>query len=103
MSLGGETNTYELTGQQEGEDFADFLWGAFGPQTAEWMDAGKPIPFDGPNGEEVQVDGFDMDIEYASTGMFDHTIPGLITNGRRWICRIYRTAETTEGAVRMRR
>jgi chitinase len=38
--------------------FADFLWGAFGPQTDDWVNAGKPRPF----GDAV-VDGFDFDIE----------------------------------------
>ena len=67
LSLGGGTDKYQLTGAQAGRDFADFLWGAFGPKTAAWVNAGKPRPFDGPNGEEVQVDGFDMDIELAPT------------------------------------
>lgn len=68
LSLGGGTNDYQLTGIADGVAFADFLWGAFGPRTAVWVNAGKPRPFDGPNGEEVQVDGFDMDIEYPATG-----------------------------------
>jgi chitinase len=47
------------------------LWGAFGPQTAAWVSAGKPRPFDGPNGQAVEVDGFDFDIEYPSSGTMD--------------------------------
>ncbi len=68
LSLGGGTNDYQLTGEKDGVAFADFLWGAFGPRTSSWVAAGKPRPFDGPQGEEVQVDGFDMDIEYPTQG-----------------------------------
>jgi len=74
LALGGGTSTYQLTGVTDGEAFADFLWGAFGPRTSAWVTAGKPRPFDGPNGEEVQVDGFDMDIEYQSTGMTNRSV-----------------------------
>lgn len=70
LSLGGASSTYQLTGAAEGTAFADFLWGAFGPQTASWISSGLPRPFDGPNNLAVEVDGFDFDIEYAPTGMF---------------------------------
>ena len=44
------------------EYFAEFLWGAFGPEGSSapqsWIDAGSPRPF----GSAV-VDGFDFDIE----------------------------------------
>lgn len=73
LSLGGGTNTYQLTGAADGIAFADFLWGAFGPRTAAWLAAGKPRPFDGVNGQEVEVDGFDFDIETPSTGEFKST------------------------------
>jgi hypothetical protein len=49
--------------------FADFLWGAFGLQTKEWLAQGLPRPFDGPNNQSVEVDGFDFDIEFPSSGM----------------------------------
>lgn len=68
LSLGGGTNTYALSGQNDGVAFADLLWGAFGPQTSGWLSAGKPRPFDGPNKEAVAVDGFDFDIEFRPTG-----------------------------------
>ncbi|RDW82575.1 glycoside hydrolase family 18 protein [Coleophoma cylindrospora] len=67
LSLGGGTNGYQLTGAANGIAFADFLWGAFGPQTTAWKGAGKPRPFDGAKGQAVEVDGFDFDIELPST------------------------------------
>jgi chitinase len=67
LSLGGSSKTYQLTGQAAGTAFADFLWGAFGPQTSSWLPSGKLRPFDGPNGEAVEVDSFDFDIEVLST------------------------------------
>lgn len=68
LSLGGGTTGYQLTGIENGKAFADFLWGAFGPQTQEWLDSGFPRPFDGPNNQSVEVDGFDFDIEVPSAG-----------------------------------
>ncbi|KAL3419827.1 chitin recognition protein [Phlyctema vagabunda] len=67
LSLGGGTNTYQLTSSANGVAFADFLWGAFGPRTAAWVSSGKPRPFDGSNGKSVEVDGFDFDIELPPT------------------------------------
>ncbi len=69
LSLGGATGTYQLTGASAGTAFADFLWGAFGPYNATWVAKGLPRPFDGLN-KGVEVDGFDFDIEYASSGMY---------------------------------
>ncbi|EER45746.1 chitinase [Histoplasma capsulatum H143] len=58
LSLGGgATSNYKLTTDQAALDFADFLWGAFGPKTVAW--GNKPRPFG-----DVVVDGFDFDIEY---------------------------------------
>jgi chitinase len=71
LSLGGASNTYQLTGAAAGVAFADFLWGAFGPQTAAWLAAKSPRPFDGPQGQAVEVDGFDFDIELPSSGKSD--------------------------------
>lgn len=65
LSLGGGTNTYQLSGAANGEAFADFLWGAFGPRTSEWIVKGLPRPFDGAD-KSVEVDGFDFDIEIPS-------------------------------------
>jgi chitinase len=69
LSLGGGLENYGLTGAANGTAFADFLWGAFGPQTKEWLAQGLPRPFDGPNNQSVEVDGFDFDIEFPSSGM----------------------------------
>jgi chitinase len=62
------TKTYQLNGIADGQKFADFLWGAFGPQTATWLAQKLPRPFDGPDGQAVEVDGFDFDIEFPSNG-----------------------------------
>ncbi|KAF2000759.1 glycoside hydrolase family 18 protein [Amniculicola lignicola CBS 123094] len=59
LSIGGGAPTdYYLPSVAVAQYFAKFLWGAFGPQTSAWVDAGKPRPF----GDAV-VDGFDLDIE----------------------------------------
>lgn len=69
ISLGGSSSTYRLSGTTDGQYFAEFLWGAFGPRTSRWVASGLPRPFDGPNGEGVEVDGYDFDIEHTSKGM----------------------------------
>ncbi|PMD31543.1 glycoside hydrolase family 18 protein [Hyaloscypha variabilis F] len=66
LSLGGSSQTYQLSGASNGVAFADFLWGAFGPRNATWVADGLPRPFDGPDGQAVEVDGFDFDIEIPS-------------------------------------
>jgi chitinase len=67
MSIGGGSwYGYSLEVVEDGIAFADFLWGAFGPQNATWLANGMPRPFDGPDGTEVTVDGFDFDIELWS-------------------------------------
>lgn len=59
LSLGGAAPlNYYMANDTSATNFADFLWGAFGPQTSAWTNAGKPRPF----GTAV-VDGFDFDIE----------------------------------------
>ncbi|KAI7279151.1 glycoside hydrolase [Hortaea werneckii] len=56
LSLGGGyPNNYYITDDASGEGFADFLWGAFGPVSAN---NGQPRPWG-----NVVVDGFDFDIE----------------------------------------
>ncbi|KAB8303332.1 hypothetical protein EYC80_004765 [Monilinia laxa] len=67
LSFGGGAPGYELIGVAEGEAFADFMWGAFGPQTRKWLDDGLPRPFDGPNDFPVEVDGFDFDMEFPTS------------------------------------
>ncbi|CAD6447793.1 824d4a98-b746-4938-b69c-10f529638d96 [Sclerotinia trifoliorum] len=72
LSLGGASNTYQLTGVADGEYFADFLWGSYGPFKQSWLDNGGIRPMDGgyygtdPN-IHIDIDGFDFDIEIAST------------------------------------
>ena len=63
LSIGGGYPTnYTLATTALAEYFAEFLWGAFGPEGSSapqsWIDAGSPRPF----GSAV-VDGFDFDIE----------------------------------------
>ncbi|KAK4237836.1 putative glycoside hydrolase, partial [Achaetomium macrosporum] len=72
LSIGGQWNPpkadYAISSPPEGEYFADFIWGAFGPYTSAWKD--KPRPFDDfyegeEEGQEHFVfDGFDFDIEH---------------------------------------
>ncbi|KAI1415010.1 carbohydrate-binding module family 18 protein [Hypoxylon sp. FL1857] len=66
LSLGGDTSEYQLTGANDGTDFANILWGLFGPRTTTWVDAGKPRPLD-YNNIGFSVDGFDLDIEHQPT------------------------------------
>lgn len=68
LSIGGDfhptDSNYNVTTEETGEDFAEFLYGAFGPYDSTWN---GPRPFD--NGDEhTSVDGFDFDIE-AKLGM----------------------------------
>ncbi|GAM90348.1 hypothetical protein ANO11243_083910 [Dothideomycetidae sp. 11243] len=59
LSLGGGYPlNYFIAGPQRAVDFAQFMWGAFGPPTEAWFNAKKPRPF----GNAI-VDGFDFDIE----------------------------------------
>lgn len=64
LSFGGASPlNYYIASDASANNFADFVWGAFGPSTSAWKTAGKPRPF----GDAV-VDGFDFDIEsYMST------------------------------------
>jgi chitinase len=59
LSLGGGTaGGFYVASQASAVAFADFLWGAFGPQKSDWVNAGQPRPFG-----DVVIDGFDFDIE----------------------------------------
>ncbi|KAI1102466.1 carbohydrate-binding module family 18 protein [Jackrogersella minutella] len=66
LSLGGATTDYQLTGATDGANFANVLWGLFGPRTAAWVNAGNPRPLD-YNGVGFAVDGFDLDVEHQPT------------------------------------
>ncbi|GAD97348.1 class III chitinase ChiA1 [Paecilomyces variotii No. 5] len=61
ISLGGASpaNGQVINNDDSARDFADFLWGAFGPKTDAWTAQDGPRPF----GDAV-VDGFDFDIEH---------------------------------------
>ncbi|KAL1895469.1 Chitinase 2 [Sporothrix stenoceras] len=64
LSIGGvfdaQLANYNLTTEDNGRYFADFLWGAFGPYNASWS---GPRPFDLSATQHNSVDGFDFDIE----------------------------------------
>ena len=63
LSVGGGYPTdYYLESTEIAEYFAEFLWGAFGPQTDAWVAGNKPRPFG-----DASVDGFDLDIESLIT------------------------------------
>lgn len=80
LSLGGaaEFSNYQLTGAADGVNFAEFLWGAYGPYNQTWINLNPATnirPFDrGPSnldlssGYQIDIDGFDFDIERAPTG-----------------------------------
>jgi chitinase len=71
---GGTYPAYSLTGTTDGEAFAEFLWGAYGPYQKSWTDAGNPRPLDGGDtglhGNHIDIDGFDFDIELPSSGNY---------------------------------
>ncbi|KAA8647600.1 class III chitinase ChiA1 [Aspergillus tanneri] len=68
LSLGGGTpDNQKLLSDTDAVEFADFLWGAFGPVDDRWTAAGGPRPFG-----DVVVDGFDFDIEH--NGGFGYAI-----------------------------
>lgn len=64
LSIGGVydeiTSNYEVTSEENGVDFADFLYKAFGPKDETWD---GPRPFDIDEDTPTVVDGFDFDIE----------------------------------------
>ncbi|KXJ93985.1 glycoside hydrolase superfamily [Microdochium bolleyi] len=68
LSIGGvysqAYSNYEVTTEQKGREFADFLWGAFGPKVDSWT---GPRPFDWEG--SVSMDGFDFDIEHKFPNM----------------------------------
>lgn len=72
LSVGGAwlpgTN-YTVSSVAKGNQFADFLWGAFGPYNPTFA---GPRPFDF-NGNHVTVDGFDFDIETKFGKDFPHS------------------------------
>ncbi|CZT52997.1 uncharacterized protein RSE6_14427 [Rhynchosporium secalis] len=72
LSLGGDGGNYRLNGAADGKFLAEFLWGAYGPIDSRLGKLAKVRPLDrGYNNNNasmtVDVDGFDFDIERAST------------------------------------
>jgi hypothetical protein len=45
-----------------------------------WVTDGLPRPFDAPDGQAVEVDGFDFDIEIPSPGTFFYNKRGYPAN-----------------------
>lgn len=80
LSIGGaEPNNYYIKDDASAVNFANFLWGAFGPVKDEWTKTGGPRPF----GDAV-VDGFDFDIESelsSAPTVNGKTISNYKTNG----------------------
>lgn len=77
---GGIYPAYSLTGKADGEAFAEFLWGAYGPYNKTWEDAGGIRPLDRglyntDTTQRIDVDGFDFDIELAQTGEMIFSVP----------------------------
>jgi hypothetical protein len=78
LSLGGGSGNYQLTGAADGVAFAEFLWGAYGPYNQSWIDLNPATnirPFDRglyntstSTDYQIDIDGFDFDIELAPTG-----------------------------------
>lgn len=63
LSIGGEytaTSNYTLTSNQNGLDFAEFLYKSFGPYKQGYT---GPRPFDPSSTSHTCLDGFDFDIE----------------------------------------
>lgn len=87
LSLGGGVIDYALSGPDEGIALADFLWGAYGPLTPEWVAAGGLRPLDRgyyntdtSDYYEIDIDGFDFDIEAPSAGECAETIEIVCAN-----------------------
>lgn len=84
LSLGGAyPANQEITSDQSAIDFANFIWGAFGPVTAEWNQTDGPRPF----GDAV-VDGFDFDIEHNGSYGIRIPIPPFYSTKLGWYRRI---------------
>lgn len=72
ISIGGVydiiSGNYRVSSWDNGVEFAQFMWGAFGPGDSAWIEAGKPRPFD--DGTIINaVDGYDFDLE-SSLGTY---------------------------------
>lgn len=80
LSLGGSApaSGQYIASKDSAYDFADWIWGAFGPVTSEWTAEGLPRPFG-----DVVFDGFDLDIEWGTGfGMYKLILDRNITHYR---------------------
>ncbi len=71
LSIGGvfvssSASDYTVSTTANGQAFATFLWGAFGPYASTWK---GPRPFDISTTKHNSVDGFDFDIETKFGGL----------------------------------
>lgn len=78
LSIGGvfsSSSNYSVSSDANAVDFANFLWGSFGPYDAAYD---GPRPFD-VDGVHNSVDGFDFDIEekFADEGVWNTLITTL--------------------------
>jgi chitinase len=64
LSIGGQyddvTANYTISTVEKGQEFADFMWYAFGPYDPSWT---GPRPFDLDETHRNTIDGFDFDVE----------------------------------------
>lgn len=65
LSIGGvftEASNYSISSYENGVEFANFIWGAYGPYDKSWGSQPRPFDYDDVH---VAVDGYDFDIETA--------------------------------------
>lgn len=86
LSLGGDTLGYDLTGAPAGVAFATFLWNAYGPKRPGYTGV-RPLDrgYSNTTADTIDIDGFDFDIEHASSGKCISSVllkPHLLTRRR---------------------
>jgi len=101
LSLGGaaETGHYQLTGSSDGVAFAEWVWGAYGPYNQTWIDLNPATnlrPFDRgwyntdmSSDYQIDIDGFDFDIEIKPTGKIPPCVVAIFTNVSRFCRRLH--------------
>lgn len=70
LSIGGvftDATNYSISSYENGVEFANFIWGAYGPYDESWGSQPRPFDYDGVH---VAVDGYDFDIESADGKCF---------------------------------
>jgi hypothetical protein len=95
ISLGGAaaTGTYQLTNSTDGIAFAEWVWGAYGPYNQTWININPAVnlrPFDRgyfnsdmSSQYQIDIDGFDFDIERAPTGKNPALLISIVANSPR--------------------